>query len=88
MDGNSRPALRTDPGAVVVEEGDDAETARPESSVVRESRSEPAGSDDRHPADLVETEDRDQVPLERPDPIADPADAELAEGREVLADLR
>src|SRR5262249_40949276 len=64
------------------------ETFLPEARIVGEREPEVAGAHDRDAQLAVETEDLPQVALQIADVIADAADAELAEVREVFPDLR
>ena len=56
--------------------------------IVGEREAEVAGAHDRDAQLPIEAEDLAQMPLQIADVVADAADAELAEVREVLADLR
>src|SRR5207247_931104 len=73
--------------AQVVEERHDLEALLPKAGVIREREPQVAGAHDGDAQLAIEAEDLPQVPLEIADVIADAADAELAEVREVLADL-
>ena len=74
--------------AQVVEERDDLEPFLTEARVVGERETEIAGADDRHAELAIEAENLAQVALQIADVVADAADAELAEVRQVLANLR
>ena len=78
-----RPILRP----LGVEERDDGEAFLPESRIVGEREPEVAGAEDRDAHRPIESEDRPQVPLQLLDVVADAADAELAEVRQVLPNL-
>jgi len=84
--GGSRP--RTDPGRIEVEDGDHGEAAGAESRIVRQRRTETARSHDRDTPGTVEAQDRLEIAQQARGLVSDASDAELAEGREVFADLR
>ena len=67
---------------------DDLEAFLTEPGIVGEREAEVAGAHDRHAQLAVEAEDLAEMPLQIADVVADAADAELAEVRQVLADLR
>ena len=67
---------------------DDLEAFLAEAGVVGERQAEVAGAHDRDAQLAIEAEDLPQVPAQVLDVVADAADAELAEIREVLANLR
>ena len=71
-----------------VEERGDLEAFLTESGIVGERQAEVAGAHDRHAQPPVEAQDLAQVPAQLLDVVADAAHAELAEVREVLANLR
>ena len=71
-----------------VEQRRNLEAFLPEARVVREGETEVAGAHDRHAQATVETEDLPEVAAQLLDVVADAADAEFAEVREVLPDLR
>ena len=87
-DRHAAARLLADLRAQVVEQRDDLEAFLPEARIVGQRQTEVAGADDRDAQLAIETEDLAQVPLQIADVVADAADAELAEVREVLADLR
>ena len=72
----------------VVEERGDLEAFLPEARIVGEREPEVAGAHDGDAQLPIEPENLPQVALQIADVVADAADAELAEVREVLADLR
>ena len=74
--------------ASVSKSADDLEAFLAEARIVGERQPEIAGAHDRDAQLAVEAEDLPQMPLQIADVVADAADAELAEIREVLADLR
>src|SRR5438045_1487836 len=88
VDRHAATRLLTDFGAQVVEEREDLEPFLPKPGVIRQREPEIAGADDRDAQFAIESENLSQMPLEVANVIADAADAELAEVREVLADLR
>src|SRR5688572_1016583 len=71
-----------------VEERRDLEPFLAESRVVGQCESQVAGSHDRNPQVPIEPEDLPQVAAQVLDVVADTANAELAEVRQVLANLR
>src|SRR6185436_15652664 len=71
----------------VVEERGDLEPFLPKARVIGKRQPEVSGADDRHAQLAIETEDLLQVPAQIAHVIADPAHAELAEVREILANL-
>ena len=71
-----------------VEQRDDLEPFVAEAGIVGERQPEIAGAHDRDAHATVEAENLPQVAAQLLDVVADAADAELAEVREVLADLR
>src|SRR5262245_13656105 len=73
--------------ANIVEERGNLETLLTEPRVVGERQSEVARADDRDSQFAVQAKDLPQMPAQVADVIADAADAEFAEIREVLADL-
>ena len=70
-----------------VEQRGDLEALLPEPGIVGEGEPEVAGAHDGDAQLPIEAEDLAEVPFEIADVVADAADAELAEVREVLADL-
>ena len=71
-----------------VEQRGDAEPFLAEARVVGQRQAEIAGAHDRNVQLAVEAQDLAEVAAQLLDVIADSADAELAEVRQVLADLR
>ena len=80
--------LLADFRAQVVEERRDLEAFLAEAGVVGQRQPEVAGADDGDAQLAIEAQNLAQVALQIADVVADAADAELAEIREVLADLR
>ena len=85
---HAAPRLVADLGVGDVEERDDLEPFTAKAGVVGEGEAEVAGAHDGDPQFAVEAENLAEVALEILDVIADTADAELAEIRQVLPDLR
>src|SRR5262249_3044039 len=56
--------------------------------VIRQGQPEVAGTHDRHSQLPIETENLSQMPLQVANVISNPTDAEFAEVREVLSNLR
>src|SRR5262249_16323264 len=71
-----------------IEERRDFEPFLPEPRIVGQGQAEVAGAHDRDPKLSIETENLPQVAAEILDVVADAPDAELAEVRQVLPDLR
>ena len=71
-----------------VEQRRDLEAFLPEARIVGERQAEVAGAHDGDAQPAIEAEDLPQVAAQLLDVVADAADAELAEVREVLPDLR
>ena len=88
MNRDAAARLLADFRAEVVEEGQDLEAFLAEPGVVGQRQPEIAGADDRDAQLAIEAENLAQVTLEIADVVADAADAELAEVRQVLANLR
>jgi hypothetical protein len=88
LNDQAAPGAPADLLGVAVEERRKTKALRGETAGVRERLPEVSGPDDRESPRLIEAENRQEVALERGDVVADAADAELAEGRQVLADLR
>ena len=86
--GTPPPRSLADLVAHRVEERRDLEAFLAEPRVVREREPEIAGAHDGDGDVPIEAEDLPQVPAQLLDVVADAAHAELAERREVLADLR
>src|SRR5262245_17449666 len=80
--------LARDLARVLVEDRGDPESLAGKSLVVEQRRAEVAEPDQRHRPLAIEAEDALELGLEPRDVVADPAHAELAEVRQVLADLR
>src|SRR5262245_3590686 len=80
--------LTRDLARILVEDGGDPEALAGESLVVEQRRAEITEPDQRHRPLAIEAEDALELGLEPRDVVADPANAELAEVRQVLADLR
>src|SRR5947209_8168210 len=74
--------------AQVVEQRGDLEPFHPKSRIVGQREPEVAGAHDRHAQLLIETENLAEMALQIAHVVADAAHAELAEVREVLANLR
>src|SRR5205085_998687 len=74
--------------AAVLEERSDLKPFLAEAGVVGERQTEVPGSHDGDAELLVQSENLTKMPFQIADVIADAADAELAEIREVLANLR
>src|SRR5262245_2393414 len=70
-----------------VEERGDLESFLTESRVIGERETEVAGAHDRHTQVSIEPEDLTQMAAQLFDVVADTADAEFAEVREILANL-
>ena len=88
VDRHAAARLLADLRAQVVEQRGDLEAFLPEAGIVGEREAEIAGADDRDAQLAIEAENLAQVALQIADVVADAAHAELAEVREVLADLR
>ena len=88
VDRHAAARLLADLLAQVVEERRDLEAFLAEARIVGEREAEVAGAHDRDAQLAIEAEDLAQVALQIADVVADAADAELAEVREVLANLR
>src|SRR5262245_6137924 len=74
--------------AQVVEERRDLEPLLAETGIVGEREAQVAGTHDRDAQLAIESENLPQVPFQVADVIADTADTELTEVREVLSNLR
>src|SRR6185503_6526947 len=74
--------------ALVVEERQDFESFLSEARVVGQREPEVAGADDGDPQLAIEAQNLAQMALQIADVVADAADTELAEIREILANLR
>src|SRR5690606_10151407 len=87
---NGHAAARDVPDLLVehVEERDDLEAFLPEARVIRQGEAQVPGAHDRDLQLAVEAEDLAQVAAEVLDVVAHAAHAELAEVRQILADLR
>ena len=79
--------LGADLARVAVEERRDHETSRPQAVVLGDRRSQVSGADDRDALHVVGAEDVLDAVGEQLDVVADSALAELAEVREIAADL-
>ena len=88
VDRNAAPRLVTNFFVCRVEQSGDLESFLAEAGVVGERKAEVAGAHDRHTQMTVEPQNLAQVAPQILDVIADAADPELAEIREVLANLR
>src|SRR5439155_23621177 len=87
VDRHAAARLLADLGAQVVEERGDLKTLPAKPRVVGERKPQVACADDGDAKSAVETENLSEVALEIAHVVADAAHAELAEVREVLADL-
>ena len=85
---HAAPRLLADLLVPVVEERRDLEAFLPEPRIVGERKAQIAGAHDRDAQLLIQSENLTKMPLQVADVVADAADAELAEVRQVLADLR
>ena len=72
---------------VVVEQGDDVEAAGAEAAILEQGPAQVAQTDQGQRPVVVDPQDVPQGGDQLLDPVADPGMAELAEEREVLADL-
>src|SRR5262249_32914875 len=88
VDRHPAARLLTDFLSEIVEQRRDLEAFLAESRIVGEREAEIAGAHDRDAQLAIEAQDLSQMALQIADVVPDAADAELAEVREVLADLR
>ena len=72
----------------VIEERRDLEALHAKPRIVREGETQIARAHDRHAELLIQPENLPEMPFQIAHVVTDAADAELAEVREVLADLR
>src|SRR5439155_14066987 len=88
VNGAAAARLLADFGRLRVEQRGDLEAFLPEAGIVGQRQTEIARADDGDTQLASEAENLSKMPLEIADVVADAADAELAEIREVLPDLR
>ena len=87
VDRDTPARLLADLGALIVEERRNLESLLAEAGIVGEREAQVAGAHDGDAQPSIQAEDLPQIPLEILDVIADATHAELAEVRQILADL-